>query len=325
MSGRTLSLAAVRRLLLADPSKIDVRGAAVRIVAKRDGCSVAEARFGLAELREHVAVDRVYKLILPEEHAREKGSVALRRVNFFKAVQRRFPVDWDYLDMAHMEMGNFDDEGELTADDWFEYGIAIDSMRPFQDWGFARQWDKHPLVYQLADVLFMNEEWGAVEWNTARKWEHLVKKLRLDKPLKRGPDSIRTPMLRAFDNARGPIKYLPDARNILAFDTGSVFYDYDPEDGIEPWEWSRTSVEFLTGQAVIARRIEKQVAALEKWLDADPKAHAHQVLNYYTKHRRILEHESQQSDTDGPDARALINVLSGPARLAQQDEARRPI
>lgn len=326
MGRRTLSLAAVRRLLLADPRKIDVAGAAVRVIAKRDGCSVEQARWGLVELREHVAIDRVYKQILPEEHAREKGSVASRRVNFFRAIERRFPVDWDYLDMFHMEAGEYDDEGALTAKNWFEFGIAILSMRPFESWGFHRDWDKQALVYQLSDVLFMKDEDGepGSGWGMRRKWEYLVRKYRLDGPIKRVQETDRTAMLCAFDHARGPMKYFSEAYKILSFNTGSVFFDYDPDDGIDPWDWSLTAVEFLTRQADAARRLLKQVEALDKWLGADPAVRVHQTLNYYTRHRRILKHESKQSH-DGPDPRALVNVLSGPARLAHQDEVRRPI
>lgn len=325
MGRRALSLAAVRRLLLADPAKLDVREAAVRVIAKRDKCSVAEARFGLAELRDHVIVDRVYKRVLPEEHAREKGSVAQRRVHFFRAVERHFPVDWDYLDMVHMEMGNYDEEGELTADDFFEYGIAILSMRPFQDWDFNAYWDKHRLVYQLADLLFVDKDEARPNWSRARKWEYIVQKLHLDGPVKRVAVSDTHALLKAFEHARGPLKYLPAASNVLAFQTGSVFYDFDPDDGIEPWAWTRGDVEFLSGQAQIARQIEKQVAALGKWLDAAPREHAQRILNYYTKHRRILSYESKQGHDADTDPRALVNVLSGSTRMAQEHEARRAV
>jgi hypothetical protein len=151
----TSSLSAIRRRLLADPSLIDVRGAAIRLLAKRDRCSRSAAEQSFAELSDNVAVDRVFKLVLPDEYRRQKGSLAERRSNFFRIVGGLFPVDWDYLDSVYMEDCD-DEDDEPGRCSFFDYGIVIESMRPFNGWSLTHYWDKLPLAYQLADVLFMD-------------------------------------------------------------------------------------------------------------------------------------------------------------------------
>jgi hypothetical protein len=304
------SLAAVRRRLLADPSLIDVGAAAVRVMAKRDGCSVKAAEDSLHGLREHMAVNRVFKEVMPAEYARQKGSVEERRYEFFRLINERFPVDWHYLNEAY-GMDVEDGEDAFGPEAFFHYGIMIHSLRPCNSWDLSHDWHAVTLAYQLADVLFLQQlpAGREVPWGSDQKWQHLAKRGLADEGFKLVDDEDRPAIRRAFVDARGPMKYLADAYKVLVYDTGSVFFDYDPEDGIEPFDWTQPAVEFLTGQYRLARGIERRIAKLETWLDADPAGRTRQILNYYAKHRRALRREQSIRVRVGAPSRALVDLL----------------
>jgi hypothetical protein len=311
MGRAKVSLAKIRERLLAEPSLIDVGDAVARVIARRDRCTPAEALASLGYLGESIAVDRVFKHVLPAEHRRAKGSVEERRYEFFRIMRGLFPVDWEYLDECYANMGDEVEEepGECS---FFYYGIMICSMRPFETWEVTHNWNRLPLAYQLTDALFGDTglpQGRENEWGAKRKWDYLVNKLGLEGPVKKVSDADKIILLWAFSHARGPLGLVPDAHKVLAYDTGSIFYDYAPEDGIEPYEWTRESVEFLKGQYKVAQQVERRVESLSKWLDADPVGRARRIINYYTKHRRVLANEGRQRIRAGAPPRALVDVL----------------
>lgn len=303
------SLARVKARLLADPSLINVRRAAARFLARREKCGLETADYQLYHLRDSVEVDKVFKRVLPEVHARERGTVFERRERFFQAISERFPVDWDYLDYCYMETG---DDEETGACSFFDYGIMTPSMRPFHAWAYRSAWLKLPLAYRLADVLF-DAHGGHRESDDAFKhWNFFAKEYDLPRSLKPAAGKADKDLLfSSFENHRSPLRFLPLAAKVLGYTTGCFFLDYDEDDGTEALEWTFESVSWLTEQAKLGRQIEGQIERLDAWLEEDPEERIARAFRLYHKFRRLINGKQKNRLRIGASAegRALVGIL----------------
>jgi hypothetical protein len=302
------SIATIKARLLAAPALIDVRAAAVRIIAKRHRCNEAQAAFRLDDLRDATEIDRVFKLVLPDVYRGAHESIFERVRQFFKAINDRFPVDWDYMD----------EEYALIEEDgvsYFDFGIMVCSLRPFHAWGFKENWAELPLAYKLADVLFRPEPLLKVNNEGEKQWAYFAKTYQLSESLKPEGQHVmnRELIYSCFEGHRSPLRYLPQVVRVLTYNTGCLFYDYDEEDGPpEAYEWSQEAVEHLSQQGEIASQIERKIKRLEKWLQASPAKRVEQACRLYRKFQRVVNDEKSKYRTQvraAASGRALIDVF----------------
>lgn len=298
-----VSTARIKAQLLAAPARIDVRRAAVRIIARQLRCSASDAEYRLHALKGSAEIDRVFKRVLPDIHRRAHKSIFERRRQFFQAIDDRFPVDWDYLDE---EYGNIETDGIS----YFDLGILPRSMRPFHSYEYRSRWEKLPLAYQLADVLFKPDARSSNEYD--ERWAHLAKTYRLAEGIKPTGTAPGGLLFMLFEGHRSPLKHLPLAVQVLSYNTGCLFFDFDEEDGTEGYEWSQSSVEYLSEQGKRGKLIEKNTGRLNKWLKASPSSRIEKACRLYRKLQRLVNDEKSsyrirvEAASSG---RALIDVL----------------
>lgn len=300
------SVQTVKARLLADPSLINVRRAAARLLAARFHCSEPAADFHLSDFKRASDINKTFERVLPDVYEREKGSLFDRARAFFDAIDNRFPVDWQYLDEEYMQLG--DDEAS-----YFDLGIMVTSMRPFHAWRYREEWEEIPLAFRLADMLFDFATPGNPADRGVKAWAYFARNFGLAEELKpQGKYGEQMALSICFEEHKSPLKYLPLAVQVLNYSTGCLFYDYDEEDGPpDAWEWSKTSVDYLTAQGKLGLDIRGKLKRLDNWLEAKPAARVAQACRLFKKFSRMVRDndEAIQRITAAPAARALVDVL----------------
>lgn len=293
-------LATVRDLLLRRPSLIDARAASIRLLTAREKCSAAEASELLDALKTANSIADLFRAVMPQEFKKDRGSRAGIAKRFAAALG--FPVSL------------YEIEGVLASgDDLIDEGIPIAGMNGHlcaNCYDFASL----PPLFQLASLLFESrdeldlglddpEDFARYTEELEERWKLFAKAHKLPDSLK--PDAPAGKLYKAFASERSPLRFLPTFVRMIAYNTGSIFFDFDPNDDAPEIEWTRESITWLRKEYQRAQQIERDLNTLENWFDEDPPARILRAL----KIARNVNNGQRKPRLANAKGRSLVRIL----------------
>lgn len=252
---QTAQIAQVRQALLRRPQMIDTRRASLRLVAKREKCTAAAAMTMLGELGQANVIVDLYKASMPEEFKRERGSRMSTAKHFWRRLG--FPIYEDHL--HHL----IEHEEEPQA-----FGIPIAPLGGHicsNCYNFADM----PTSYQLA-ILLMNPEYVDDDdpEMAAEDWTHLAKRYQLEERIKPGERIDVARFETAVAQLRSPLRYLPLLVRAIDYNTGCIFFDFDPQEG---WPddigWTPQNIVWLRREYKLAQEIQTRIESIDEWFE----------------------------------------------------------
>ncbi len=265
------AIAQVRQTLLRRPQLIDTRRASLRLVAKREKCTPEAAKSMLAEFSQANVIIDLYKASMPDEFKRERGSRMGIARHFWKRLG--FPIE-EYALRHAISQG----ESVLSL------SIPILPMSGHlcpNCYNFA----EIPTDYQLASLLisldYIDYEDEAQEM-AAEHWKHLAERYHMDERMKPAKPIDVGRFESAVAKLKSPLKFLPLIARAMDYNTGCIFFDFDPNEG---WPddimWTSQNIQWLRRQYKVAQEIQQQIDSIGKWFETNVAERVGEALALY--------------------------------------------
>lgn len=298
------AIAQLKKRLLANPQRIDPRQAAIRVIARRQSCTPAEAKESLKRIGSAEAVARLFQEVLPNEYAAAiakcKGSRILVADKFIPALG--FPLYTDFL---------FE---QIGREEHRHAGIPIQSLA-FHACPNCFDFHAMTVPYQLAILLMREDESDYVFFDDEseeryreekeEQWNYFSQKYHLDDRLRPTGHADRQILENVLSWETTPLRFLVQLTRVISYSTGSVFLDFDPDDEPPELQWTRGGVEGLRNEYKLALEIIDQLERLEKWLANDLEPRLRRAFRVYEQARRL----TNAKEPKRAQGRALVRVL----------------
>ncbi len=186
----------------------------------------------------------------------EKGeSYSGLELQFFKLVDEHlFPLPFDVV-----SGDPFDDRVYVFRIPVLPFGIDVD----------CSGYDELDLGWLLLFYLL-----GTLEEQDLRAYAQLREDTLLQQIPRTGLGEVSRSLLELRCQAQGgPIAYLPQAVAMALNDTGTIWLDASMEEPIDDAFWTRTDVDELSRQYLLALDIAEKAASFAAWLEEDPLRH----------------------------------------------------
>lgn len=291
-----------RELLLRKPSLIDTRKAALRLIAESKKCSpeTAQVYFGRLSVSQ-IYVD-LFKAALPAEFKADTGPRTTIVKRFFQALG--FPVsEWALESLI---------DGRQHP---IHIGIPVAGLG-VHICDDCFNFSEFPVQYQLAVILFdpfgprdygLLEEHERSDFDEAQReqWDVLQNTYALPEGL-RPRDPVDWSALAAiFQTVKSPLRFLPTVNRAICHNTGSIFLDFDPEEGLDGCPpWTPGNVVWLREQFALAKNINRDIDRIADWLKVKTRARVVQALRLYQQAK-----ENDSNRRKAPEGRKLARVL----------------
>jgi hypothetical protein len=312
------AVASLRQTLLADPSRLDSRAAAIRILTARHKCAPDQAKARLERAQHCHAINELFQKALPADYERELKKVHGSKIEvagrFFSCLG--FPVYEDIL-AERMEEGNP-----------LEWSIPIVGSA-FHACPDCCDFKDLELAFQIAFVTARSIEspFGVNDAGLQERedeyWKILSKRYHLDHRLKPTGAVDMPTLFGLYGEQRTPLRFLTQVDQVISYSTGSIFFDFDENEMGDPnIHWSPQNIGFLREDHALAVRIESEIKRLEKWLAASPTKRISQALRLYHKARKLTNAKRKQrvsvplADSEGL---ALVRILRRANPLTDQE------
>lgn len=290
------TIAQARATLLRKPALINARAAALRAVQARTNCSPEAARFKLTEIVAAKGFRELFRIVMPEEFAKEEKTSALHIApKFFKALG--FPVEVDALFHCIAQ-------GENPV----YFSIPLEPLNPHICDGCGEFGDQ-PVIFQLALLFFHAGETG--DGLALDDWLFFAEKLRLPEELRPMKMIDMRKLQKAFEIEEPPLKHMGLVFDVAEYNTKSLFYNFDPNDGPLDVEWSPANIKWLREDHKVAEEIDRKLSALYRWMKRHPRPRAIRALQVYHETLRVNGKPKAKSATRiaVDSGRALVRVL----------------
>jgi len=294
----------VRERLLRNPSLINSRAAAVRLLSAKEKCSASEAQDLLGKLKLANGFQALFKSVMPDEFARDQGSRAGIAARFARALG--FPIDiWNIENLLRRQ-----------ADPLLE-GIPIDSMSGHVCDGCCEFHYLPPLV-QLTILVFGNEleidhdlldaeAAGMYAEEKESRWELFAKEH--DVPDRLRPTEEVKELWKVYERQRTPLRFLPLLSRMLDYSTGCVFFDFNPDDVPPEIAWTNKNIVWLRSEFELAQRIDSNLESLSAWFYEDPKARIVKALRLYKTAAKPLNGKTRKPRVANAARGTLVRIL----------------
>ena len=257
----------VKATLLRRPSLINSRKVAQELLAEREQCTPAQALKLLGSLTKAKAYQELFKTTMPEEFKRDTGSLVNIEKRFYEALG--FPVNDRRL------MSVFAPEADAGV---LESGIPIQSMA----WHLCPNcfhFEGMPPAFQLAIIVFPSEAFfeALSEEPTGNGedpdveielyWNSFAAEFKLSSELKPAYQIQYAKARLAFLASRSPLRFLPLLSSAIEYNTGNIFFDFDPEEGdLDDYlEWTPENVKFLRAQFTAGKALDRNLHTCIDW------------------------------------------------------------
>lgn len=300
------ALATAREILLRRPSLINGRAASLRLLTAREKCTPEEATESLERLRTANQIAELFKAVMPEEFARDQGSLTGIAKRFAKALG--FPINIWGIEHSLMR-------GRHT----FLNGIPIESMSGHVCEGCC-QFNYLPTLIQLTVLLFGTshdemdsmvfldpEEAAAWKEEKEGRWDLLAKEHKLPEDLR--PTEEVADLWKVYEKERSPIQHLPLLGQMLDYNTGCVFFDFNPEDLPPDLDWTQANVVWLRAEYKRAQAIDKNLGRLSDWFYANPRERIVKALRLYKQAAKPTNGKTRKPRIPNAARGTLVRIL----------------
>lgn len=268
-----------REILLTDPARINAQLAARRLLQRHRNCDASTADYYLSELSAHQVFIEMFRTLMPDEYKQFAGKVSGTDLSWKFFTSLGFPIAEDWLQQMVIAGGHPGMEN-----------IPIQSCNEVAH----EQWEYLDPCWQLASLLYRPEGgWKEDEAESLRRWNELAKEFDLS-PKLRPTGRAKFEVFKAvFETQKSPLAFMPWTLRILEYNTGTIFYDFDQDDGIPDVDWSHGNIIWLREQYAIALDLNHRSRKLEKYLHKSNKTTGRRIATACRLYQRarILTHE----------------------------------
>jgi hypothetical protein len=281
----TAALAQVKQTLLRRPSRINAARVALRLVMARDKCSEPVAQANILSTRTYMNLVSLFQKMLPDEFKKARTTSSAELARLFVS-QLGFPIEEDWLFFPGYE---------------FPESIPIAAMNPH-------------ICDDCEEPDFLSLEWKVVllllrasDGHTETVDEHWEVLADFKLPEKLKPSrKIEIEDLKVACAAQSipALRALPAAINLVAYNTGSVFFDFDPNLDRPDLDWNVKNILWLREQWKLVPPLEAELNKFCNWFHQHQRTRVIRVLKLY-------QEVANASAKRGRDAerRTLVRIL----------------
>lgn len=301
-------LAKLKQKLLLRPELINVRQAAIRLLARKHGSeNMAESH--LDQLQVWRVIADMFRVILPKEYA------AVARKNYYDQGKAFFDVlgfacntDYYFYELVM--------DGQHPVD----YPIPLHGENPFDiDEDF--QWLSP--TCQLALIFYRPRDMTRKEHDPTednRRWGVMVKAYQVPERLRPKGTVDMSIYVEACKALTSPLRHLPDLFRMMEYNTGCFFFDFDGSEYLPEIDWTTSNIHWLREEWKKAEVLDANLHQISKWLKGKyASKHFADACRLYHQVRKLTDEaqkdRSRSSTGPGPkdDApgkgKALVGIL----------------